>query len=538
MRCSLKLNMVGLLSSVILVWFFFAICLLQAACREVKEDFPSLPETTKSPPPPMPVVTQQTGFVTLEQRDVRFGVGESSQPFLVPTARLFYTFIPADDQPRERPLFVFLNGGPGGATTAGLFLNGTGPYRLDPDEGGTLIENPASFTRLGNLLYIDTRMVGFSYDIPDSAHAPLCFSSSIYDMGCPSLDYRSHSIFVDAGDLVLTLLQVLAANWIPRETPVVLVGESYGGARVTMMLDFLLNPSQLNHPLAEFQDQTLRTALESHYRETLPKSDFLYISHRDASRQFGHQVLIQPGGMLKNHHAFFGLCDMLPDNDPRKPLCYQDTYESADIRGIDVLSIFDRAEVLLRNPIFFELLFGIRPEDVEGLSAAKRVGAFRGLQEPASSSLVDRLGRLQPYDTYYKSYCDIFSDFNMTKNSCDLRFRLNLGRVKTFITDAYYDDTVASFLIPNSLRFSAEGIPDPSIVRAWCEFDDDSHFHRPGQMTVVFNENFANLYDLVSSEVTVRMPRYYNAGHMVPYYQGLDFHDDVADFLSSQTLSL
>ncbi|WP_437809077.1 S10 family serine carboxypeptidase-like protein [Sorangium sp. So ce1078] len=80
---------------------------------------------------------------------------------------MFYSFLPAEERPDRAPLLVFFNGGPGAATTSALLPYGTGPHTLDPaaHAGGAPVENDASCTRFANLLYVDARSTGFSYDL-------------------------------------------------------------------------------------------------------------------------------------------------------------------------------------------------------------------------------------------------------------------------------------------------------------------------------------------------------------------------------------
>lgn len=68
---------------------------------------------------------------------------------------------------------VFFNGGPGGATSSGLMSLYTSCFTLNNqiDIGGGVayITNPVPWTRLGHLLYIDTRQTGFSYNLMNTA---------------------------------------------------------------------------------------------------------------------------------------------------------------------------------------------------------------------------------------------------------------------------------------------------------------------------------------------------------------------------------
>jgi hypothetical protein len=74
------------------------------------------------------------------------------------------------------------------------------------------VDNASSFTKLGNLLYIDARQTGFSYD--DAPGYPCTF-----DMQEDSIDFTR------------VILRVLDTHPQLTASRVVLVGESYGGAR-------------------------------------------------------------------------------------------------------------------------------------------------------------------------------------------------------------------------------------------------------------------------------------------------------------------
>jgi hypothetical protein len=70
----------------------------------------------------------------------------------------------------EVPAHELFNGGPGFATTLGFLPYGTGPRTLRIPEGGMPADavwedNPHSFTRFANLLYIDEPLAGLSYGL-------------------------------------------------------------------------------------------------------------------------------------------------------------------------------------------------------------------------------------------------------------------------------------------------------------------------------------------------------------------------------------
>src|SRR5688572_25299095 len=76
--------------------------------------------TPPNTPPSVPL-EPEAGFLELPV----LPVGAQSTP------RLFYSFQPADD-PDDAPVLLFVNGGPGAATSSILLPFGTGRYTIDP----------------------------------------------------------------------------------------------------------------------------------------------------------------------------------------------------------------------------------------------------------------------------------------------------------------------------------------------------------------------------------------------------------------------
>ncbi|RDA85724.1 hypothetical protein CP532_5939 [Ophiocordyceps camponoti-leonardi (nom. inval.)] len=76
----------------------------------------------------------------------------------------FYWFFPAQEKPEESPIVVWLNGGPGASSMAGVFAE-NGPCRIDKNLKQT--PNPDSWNKKYNMLYLDQPMhVGYSHDVP------------------------------------------------------------------------------------------------------------------------------------------------------------------------------------------------------------------------------------------------------------------------------------------------------------------------------------------------------------------------------------
>ncbi|KAF4589883.1 Peptidase S10, serine carboxypeptidase [Ophiocordyceps camponoti-floridani] len=76
----------------------------------------------------------------------------------------FYWYFPAQENPENAPVVVWLNGGPGVTDMAGIFTE-VGPCTIDKDLKQTA--NPNSWNKKHNMLFIDQPLhVGFSHDTP------------------------------------------------------------------------------------------------------------------------------------------------------------------------------------------------------------------------------------------------------------------------------------------------------------------------------------------------------------------------------------
>jgi hypothetical protein len=192
----------------------------------------------------LPAISTEASFVSLPPRDVTL----REQPIhLAATSRLFYDLRPADVAPAEAPI-VFLSNGFAAEIVRAY---GTGPMTVALD-GGAVVPNLTPLTAVANLVYLDPRQAGYSYDILDGGPPD--------DAACASTVFNE---YVDAADWLLGALAVLNAH--PElHGPVYWMGESYAGVRITWLLAYLRG----RWDLASYDDPTLAAAIASQSRGT------------------------------------------------------------------------------------------------------------------------------------------------------------------------------------------------------------------------------------------------------------------------------
>ena len=161
-------------------------------------------------------VTPEAGFLEVPARAITLA-GKSVD--IEATGRLFYNFRPADADAGDKPIFVLFNGFADDIVRP----YGTGPTTVI--EGGAVVPNPSSLTRFANLVYVEPRQAGYSYDVLPAGVAADCGPDLFNE-------------YVDAADVLLAVLGFLDAH--PQLTgPVYWMGESYGGVRITWILSYL-----------------------------------------------------------------------------------------------------------------------------------------------------------------------------------------------------------------------------------------------------------------------------------------------------------
>ncbi|KAA8911044.1 serine carboxypeptidase [Sphaerosporella brunnea] len=108
----------------------------------------------------------------------------------------FFWFVEARENPQDKPLTIWLNGGPGSSSMIGM-MSEVGPCAPVPASKESLTTIPREFgwDAASNMLFIDQpNQVGFSYDTPTNGSLPLLDSNGVYIVGKPAPPYEKQPI--------------------------------------------------------------------------------------------------------------------------------------------------------------------------------------------------------------------------------------------------------------------------------------------------------------------------------------------------------
>lgn len=465
-----------------------------------------------------PPMLPEAGYVELEPFEFLVGTANKQQQRTSDPTRIFYSFRPADDPNAGGPLFVHFNGGPG-VSTGLLMAFGTGPKRIE--EG--IVDNPASWTALGDLLYIDARGTGLSY-----LQAPM-----VEDLGVRNgaFDLKNFNIFTDAGDFARVLLRFLVAHPQLLKREIVIVGESYGGTRAAVLLNILLFREQYRKDGAgRYWDDALIAELEAFLALRDPEVEAW--GAPEVAQVFGRQVLIQPGlgdlqravmgdlleqpdSPLFTLAAELGIqyttCAMKPPNcEPWlnavsfvESLAHRSRYDlEADSAWL--ADSFALTKARLSDLAALEAVLGVAPASIELLLPPARADAFRMGSPgsyPGDGGTVGQLGDLAAWDRYYlpfvaeiniafRSQLANFTGVGAGDDHIVALMLHNMVYVDTFITASTRDIAVYAPSIPatfemfkNEVAAVIAGEGEFSVDYAGAPYDGEP---APGSRTVRF----------------------------------------------------
>jgi hypothetical protein len=538
-------------------------------------------------------ILNEAGFIEIEPVTFFFHYGsyfsrlshQSSQ------ARIWYSFHAADKQSEDKPLFIFFNGGPGSATSSGLMSMYTGRYtldnRIDSGGGNHYIPNHVPWTAMGNLLYIDARQAGFSYN-------QMMFANN-YDARFREFNSQNFNCFFDATDFIRVVLRFLGNHPQLQDNPVIIVGESYGGTRTLTMLHILLNYADYGNGFEMFQDPALSQEIQAHYDVVFPQYQGQVVPPEVIIGQFGHQILIQPTCSFGYHRditeEYFDSPGSVIYQIGREvgirydPEVYEDPYYFvSDVARRDLYMyakpsgwtgrFFGNASRLLRFVQNLSLVTGVDVTAIPELYSSERTNAYRifdtnadfalmpdndvdpvtknlflasgrletnsARQEPGDMTSV--FGTLQPWDRYFlrTNYHAnwAFHVLNVAKvrgfevhyyeNRFGRMFLKNIAHVETFITNAPHDLVVYTPKLPQSLARHENILDSVQHVRQSSDGEE-----RPGK--IILNYSPSAFPDIQGLDTRViRFPIYRESCHAVSLTQPEDFFADVSSWLKDK----
>ena len=440
----------------------------------------------------------EAGFLEIEGGDyVADGYPRTS-----PNHRIFYTFHPSglgDDA----PLGLFFNGGPGSSTSTLMGLN-TAPMTLDPFVTGeeTHVDNPHSWTQAMHTLHIDAPGTGFSYPLP------------LEDGRTPSVGI---DIDRDAAIVVRFLLGFLERHPELLCNRVVLVGESYGGTRATLMLQHLLFPERLSDDSWIYVDPELADLIAAHEARTAAcNGDAPLVT----TSQFDTQVLIQPVvmGRVQWDRNSFDTSVCLPSN--------YDSYQCDQPAGA-MDSMWNELAERLTTTAVLDAYLEVDPTTIDWFYPDQRVFTYgrNATNALPDGDMTEVFGMLPSTDVYhidynqtvgtrYESSARWWTDSRLADQFLD-----NLRTVKTLITHAPYDMVVDSKAILFGVASMTQRVSQIAYV-------DDGSGGSPDWLHVTY---------LDEHEVYFRMPTYEAAGHAVTLFESEQLLSDTIAFLEDPT---
>ncbi|MFA6033093.1 MAG: hypothetical protein WC889_09360, partial [Myxococcota bacterium] len=438
----------------------------------------------------------------------------------------------------------------------------TGANTVDPvfTGGDGVAVSPSSWTEIANLLYIDARNAGFSYSIGDPK---------------TGFGIRNFNPFIDGADFIRVLLRFFDAHESLRKNPVMIVGESYGGVRSSVMLNVLLNYRRYAGVSDLYRDDALAGEIQRHLERVFDAGAGVELSPETVARQFGRQVLVQP--------YLFG--DMQDDvsgklfEAPGSPIytiaaetgrpyatCAQKAEKDCDPKGNALTFVsaagrdyykydevrnwvndrIDRSVVPVMSSTYgYKALLDSSPFEIPMMYASQRMNGYKVTSEPVQTGanaqkrrwlayshrrqlamqagltgFESAFGVLDRDDAYFVSCNDpVFYTFNSDGQGAvsysgalyGRMFLENLLYVKTLTTNAPHD----LICYPAAVPQSAARYPEVISVDP-----GDSEF------TVRFIDG---AFGMTSGQVTrtVAFPYYGLSGHPVEMSQSVKFLDDV-----------
>jgi hypothetical protein len=337
----------------------------------------------------------------------------------------------------------------------------------------------------------------------------------------------------DASDFARVVLAFLESHPALRASPVVLVGESYGGARATTLLHLFYHYAETTIAIAD----DLRSAIDAHYRAIFPEASGAKgpVSPEVAAKQFGAFLLIQP--LVLGQLQYTAQMTLYP-RDPYVGARVNDTaYDPYDLtKPAGWTNTLDaRAVLALADETAGPMLLGVDLKSIPELLPPARHDAFRipeaqlvsvagwnAADQTANTLLAAHLGALEKDDAYVATMGPACTATTQALDAVDMGFWFldDLLYARLFLTHARWDGVIYTPSIPYVLENAGIHTTVDTAPRAG--------FARPGWIR--FTDETADGKTKVPVEI--RFPSYDDSGHMVAVTQGSDLAADAEQWLS------
>eukprot|EP01135_Chromosphaera_perkinsii_P011173 Nk52_evm20s2355 gene=Nk52_evmTU20s2355 len=161
---------------------------------------------------------------------------------------LFYWFVEAEEDPLNKPIMVWENGGPGSSSIGNGFFMSHGPVKLFKDNQ-TLYRNPQSWNKIANVLFLDNPVgVGFSYSGVET-------------------DYMNITDNFQKTDAARAVQMFLKKFPEFAHLPLFCGGESYGGHYVPNLVSEILRINEVNRQFVQTGVYPAEEEDQSFYRD-------------------------------------------------------------------------------------------------------------------------------------------------------------------------------------------------------------------------------------------------------------------------------
>ncbi len=215
---------------------------------------------------------------------------------------LFYWLFESKKDDADRPLIIWLNGGPGCSSMDGLWLE-LGPLRLNDDQ--TVRVNPNSWHKIGNIVFIDQPVgTGLAYTLNKDGYAKNDETINSHFYTFLMTFFEMHSQY--------TIKDENGGSGISRTVPIFFTGESHAGHYIPSMVNYILQ-----------RNNDANTLLQLNVEGVALGNPWLDPSNQYNPAEFAHGLGILSAGQVNKLSEQEGKCkQLLKQGRLNSNICY------------------------------------------------------------------------------------------------------------------------------------------------------------------------------------------------------------------------